>query len=303
MKRGRLPLTALRSFEAAGRHLSFSRAADELFVSQAAISRQIRDLERLLGTSLFSRLHRKVELTEAGDRLLAQVTTSFNDLDRALGEFAAPAAGDVVRLSVDPAVASCWLVSRLDRFHRQHPDIELMIEVDERIVDFSRREANLGLRFSRRATSWPQTEAERLATAVETPMISPALLASGPSLVVPDDVRAHTLLHEENRQCWEDWFRAAGAVEQSLPARRGPLLADPMLTRQAALLGHGVALGDLLLMHDTLATGALVTPFAAGVTVGTYWIAAHRMRDLSPAAHAVAAWIRAEIAECVPDLV
>jgi LysR family glycine cleavage system transcriptional activator len=303
MQRGRLPLTALRSFEAAGRHLSFSRAAEELFVSQAAISRQVRELERFLGKSLFTRLHRKVVLTEAGARLLAQVTASFNDLDRALGEFDRPHIAESVRLTVDPAVAACWLVPRLDRFRRTHPDIDLVLEVDPRLADFSRDEADLGLRFSYQATSWPGTEVERLASAAETPMISPALLASGPPLAAPDDLRAYTLLHEETRQHWEDWFRAAGGGERPLPARRGPLLADPSLTRQAALLGHGVALGDVLLMHDTLVAGDLVMPFATRVTVGTYWLAARRMRGLSLAARAVADWIRTEIAECVPELV
>lgn len=303
MKRGRLPLTALRSFEAAGRHLSFSRAAEELFVSQAAISRQIRELERTLRTSLFARLHRKVELTEAGSRLLARVTGSFNDLEDALQEFAGPKGADAVRLTVDPGIASCWLVPRMDGFHARHPTIDLVIEVDQRIVDFSRHEADLGLRFSYRNTSWPDTEVERLAAAVETPMMCPELLASGPPLTKPDDLRAYTLLHEENRQYWEDWFKAAGAGEHPLPTRRGPLLADPGLTKQAALLGHGVALGDLLLMHDELATGQLVMPLPARLTVGAYWLAARSMRDLSPAARAVADWIRAEIASCVPDLV
>jgi LysR family glycine cleavage system transcriptional activator len=302
MKRGRLPLTALRSFEAAGRNMSFSRAAAELFVSQAAISRQIRELERQLKANLFTRLHRRVELTEAGSRLLARVTASFDQLEDAIAEFAPAPVAESVRLTVDPSIAACWLIARLDRFRHLHPGIELVLEVDPRIVDFSRHDADLGLRFSYRATSWPDTEVERLALAVEAPMISPALIEAGPPLVAPDDLRGHTLLHEESRQHWEDWFRAAKASEQPLPVRRGPLLADPSLTRQAALLGQGVALGDLLLMHDDLAAGRLVMPFATRVPVGTYWLAAHRLRDLSPSARMVAEWIKAEVAACVPDL-
>ena len=102
MKRGRLPLTALRSFEAAGRHLSFSRAAEELFVSQAAISRQIRELEALIGRPLFDRLHRRVELTDAGHRLLDQLTRSFDDIDQRLSEIQADVAQTLLKISVEP---------------------------------------------------------------------------------------------------------------------------------------------------------------------------------------------------------
>ncbi|TIW71006.1 MAG: LysR family transcriptional regulator, partial [Mesorhizobium sp.] len=110
MKRGRLPLTALRSFEAAGRHLSFSRAAEELFVSQAAISRQIRELEAFLRQPLFHRLHRRVELTDAGQRLLDRLVRSFDDIDRVLSDLAASPAQSVVRVSVEPSLAAVWLV-------------------------------------------------------------------------------------------------------------------------------------------------------------------------------------------------
>lgn len=302
MKRGRLPLTALRSFESAGRHRSFSRAAEELFVSQAAISRQIRELETTLKTPLFVRLHRKVELTEAGARLLDQLTKSFDAIENTLEEFSPRAADNSVRLSVDPAVASCWLVPRLNRFRALHPDIELVIDVETRIIDFGNHDADLGLRFAYRATSWPDTEAERLAPGVETPMLTPSLLAAGSALDEPDDLRSYTLLHEENRQYWEDWFKAAGADEKPLPARRGPLLDDPALTRQAALLDHGAMLGDLLLMHDDLMAGRLVMPFASRITIGAYWIAARRFDELSDAARSVVAWIRDEVAICVADL-
>ncbi|SFL01332.1 LysR substrate binding domain-containing protein [Mesorhizobium albiziae] len=146
MKRGRLPLTALRSFEAAGRHLSFSKAAEELFVSQAAISRQIRELEGFLGRPLFDRLHRRVALTDAGQNLLTQLTISFDDIDRRLSAIAGAPVDNVVKVSAEPSFAACWLVPRLFAFRQLRPDIDIAIDVDPRLVEFRTHEAELALR-------------------------------------------------------------------------------------------------------------------------------------------------------------
>lgn len=296
MKRGRLPLTALRSFEAAGRHLSFSRAAEELFVSQAAISRQIRELETFLRQPLFERHHRRVELTDAGRRLLAQLVKSFDDIDRLLSELVAVPAQSVVRVSVEPSLASVWLVPRLNRFRQLRPDIDVSLEVDPRLIEFRSDQPELALRFSAHAISWPRSQAERLASTVDSPVLSPALLASGPTLEKPIDLAHYTLLHEENRQGWARWFEAAGVPADAVPAR-GPMLADASLSKQAALLGHGVALGDLLQIGGEVAAGALIKPFDIDVASGAYWLVARSLKDLSEPAAAFADWLRSEFAE------
>jgi LysR family glycine cleavage system transcriptional activator len=296
MKRGRLPLTALRSFEMAGRHLSFSRAAEELYVSQAAISRQIRELEAFLRQPLFHRLHRRVELTDAGRRLLDQLVRSFDDIDRLLSELVATPAQSVVRVSVEPSLASVWLVPRLNRFSRLRPDIDVSVEVDPRPIEFRSGQPELALRFSAHATSWPRSEAEMLASTVDSPVLSPALLASGPALRKPADLAHYTLLHEENRQGWARWFEAAGVPPDTIPAR-GPMLADVSLSKQAALLGHGVALGDFLQIGDEIASGALIKPFDIDVASGAYWLVARSLKDLPEPARAFADWIRGEFAE------
>ncbi|UVK52564.1 LysR family transcriptional regulator [Mesorhizobium sp. AR02] len=296
MKRGRLPLTALRSFEAAGRHLSFSRAAEELFVSQAAISRQIRELETFLRQPLFERHHRRVELTDAGRRLLAQLVRSFDDIDRLLSELVAVPAQSVVRVSVEPSLASVWLVPRLNRFRQLRPDIDVSLEVDPRLIEFRSDQPELALRFSAHAISWPRSQAERLASTVDSPVLSPALLASGPALEKPIDLARYTLLHEENRQGWARWFEAAGVPADAVPAR-GPMLADASLSKQAALLGHGVALGDLLQIGGEVAAGALIKPFDIDVASGAYWLVARDLRYLSEPAAAFADWLRSEFAE------
>ena len=295
MKRGRLPLTALRSFETAGRHLSFSRAAEELYVSQAAISRQIRELETFLRQPLFLRLHRRVELTDAGQRLLDRLVRSFDDIDRVLSELTASPAQSVVRVSVEPSLAAVWLVPRLNRFRQLRPDIDVSLEVDPRPIEFRSDQPELALRFSAHATSWPRSEAERLASTVDSPVLSPALLASGPPLVKPVDLRHYTLLHEENRQGWARWFQAAGVPADAVPAR-GPMLADVSLSKQAALLGHGVALGDLLQIGEELASGTLIKPFDIDVASAAYWLVARSLRNLPEPARAFADWIRSEFA-------
>lgn len=295
MKRGRLPLTALRSFEAAGRHASFSRAAEELFVSQAAISRQIRELEALLGTALFERLHRKVVLTDVGARLLAQMTGSFDSIDATISSIIDSGTARTVRVSVEPAFATAWLVPRLDRFRKLHTDIDVLIDFNPRVIDFHAGSAELALRYSAERTSWPETDAEKLTSLHDAPMLSPKLLEAGPAIRRPADLRNHTLLHEENRQYWEKWFSAAGVPEADTPVR-GPLLADMALVLQAALRGHGVALGCTFLARDDLSAGALTMPFETRIPAGAYWLCARDLKGLSEPGKAFADWIRAEVA-------
>jgi LysR family transcriptional regulator, glycine cleavage system transcriptional activator len=295
MKRGRLPLTALRSFESAGRHLSFSRAAEELFVSQAAISRQIRDLEVTLKAALFDRLHRKVVLTEAGHHLLRQLTSSFDAIDAALSEITTNAGASGVTVSVEPSIASEWLIPRLDRFRQLHPDIDILIDAEPRVIDFHADKADLAVRYSATKTSWPGTDAEKLISVFDTPMLSPGLLKSGPELSSPDDLRGYLLLHEETRHYWDRWFKAAGGHESPTIAR-GPLMTDMSLVLQAARRGHGVALGCLFLAHDDLENGALIRPFVTKIPSGACWLVARDLKALSEPAERVADWLRSEFA-------
>lgn len=291
MKRGRLPLTSLRSFEAAGRHLSFSRAAEELFVSQAAISRQIRELEAFVGKPLFERLHRSVELTEAGTALITRLTRSFDDIDRCLTE--AMATQCLVRISVEPSFASGWLVPRLNLFRTKRPDVDVSVDVDARLVEFRSHEADLAIRHSVTESSWPRTDAERLIDTTVTPVLSPTLLASGRPLMQPDDLRHYTLLHEENRDGWSRWFEAAGICD--LAPQRGPIFPDSALAAQAASLGHGVALGDTLLNNQQLQSERLVQPFETELPFGSYFLVAPDLESLSEPAKAFADWLKYEI--------
>jgi LysR family glycine cleavage system transcriptional activator len=291
MKRGRLPLTALRSFEAAGRHLSFSRAAEELFVSQAAVSRQIRELETLIGRPLFERLHRRVALTDAGQELLAQLTRSFDAIDVKLTQLQAEQPQAILRISVEPAFAGALLIPKLHRFQRLHPQIDVQVDADTRLVEFRRHEAEIAIRHSVSATSWPRTDARHLLDVALTPVMTPGLLASGP-LGSPKDLARHTLLHETDRNGWEHWFRAAGFPELAL--QRGPIFPDATLVMQACRLGHGIGLGDRRMEAEDLRANVLVRPFDIDAPFGAYWLVTPNFRKLSKPAAVFAAWIIAE---------
>jgi len=289
MKRGRLPLTALRSFEVAGRLLSFTRAAEELFVSQAAISRQIRELEAELGHPLFERRHRAVVLTPDGESLLHVLTESFDRIDDALSSITARAAEASVTISCEPTFAALWLVPNLIEFRSLHPEIEVRIDPDPRVIEFRTNEAMLAIRHSGPDAAWPRTEARRLAVAAMVPVMAPSLLAGGVPLARPEDIQQFELLHEENRRPWAEWFRLAGTSADV--AERGPVIADGALVLQSALRGHGVGLADPRFIAEDLAAGRLVQPFETSMPYGAYYLVARSFRTLPRPAAALADWI------------
>ena len=293
MKRGRLPLTALRSFESAGRHLSFSRAAEELYVSQAAISRQIRELEALIGKPLFERLHRKVELTEAGQALLSQLTTSFDDIDRRLSQIVSRPEQSPLRVSVEPSFAGEFLIQRLNSFRLQYPQIDISVDAESRLIEFRGNEAELAVRYGANARSWPRMQAKHLVDVLVTPVLASDLLASGAPLATPADLRHYTLLHDYNRDGWARWFQAMGLPDLAL--QRGPLFTDAALAMQAAKLGHGVALGDRILNGADLRAGLLVRPFEMEVPFGAYWLVAPDFQRLSWPAKTFSDWLVEEL--------
>lgn len=289
MKHGRLPLTALRSFEAAGRLESFTLAAEELFVSQAAISRQIRDLEQQVGKSLFARHHRRVRLTETGAQLLEVLTQSFDRIDTVLSEISREEAALLVSVSAEPSFAAGWLVPHLSEFRSLHPDIDIAVDSDARLIEFRSQEAELAIRHSATRTSWLRAEARHLVDSMMVVAISPELLAKGPALRHPEDLLQHVLLHEENRSLWSRWFAAAGVNSGGFD--RGPIFADGSLVLQAALHGHGVAILDALLADQEIRSRRLIQPFETAIQHGAYWLVSRDFRHLSVAAGEFARWV------------
>jgi len=290
MKRGRLPLTALRSFEAAGRLESFTLAADELFVSQAAISRQVRELEALLGTALFTRHHRKVRLSNEGARLLETLANAFDMIDARLEELRATKPVTLITVNAEPCFAGCWLVPHLADFQALHPQIDVSVESDSRLVEFRSDAAELAIRYSTTVSAWPRARARHLCDITMVPAVSPEMARSGTAFKTPADLLGYTLLHEETRDVWARWFANAG-LAPGAEAMRGPIFADGSLTLQAALRGHGVALVDTVLTRDDREAGRIVQLFDLSIPHGAYYLVAKNFDQLSPQAAALATWI------------
>jgi LysR family glycine cleavage system transcriptional activator len=289
----RLPsLNALKAFEAAARLKSFTEAATELFVTHAAVSRHIRELEQWLGTKLFIRTGRGVELTEAGRRFGSRLTPLFDAMAEATRDAAAQ--GDIRKLnvSVEPAIASRWIVPRLLRFQELHPDIELEIDPTSRLVDFRAGEADIGIRYGR--GNWEDVEAIKLADSVSFPVCSPGLVADQPN-IVPADLAQYTLLHEQRKQWWADWLKEAGV--EGVEDWRGPIFQGH-LAIEAAEAGQGFALADQILSTDSILEGWLVRPFSLDMKDhGSYWIVRAKGSKESPPARAFREWLMSEMAE------
>lgn len=289
MKRGRLPLTALRSFEVAGRLESFTLAAEELFISQAAVSRQIRELEQILGELLFERRHRSVVLTGSGRKLLAILTPSFDRIDECLEDIRGASVSSDLKISVEPSFAACWLVLRLPEFRRLHPDVEVSLDADPRTIEFRNGKAQIAIRHSATVTAWPRTESRHLIDVRAVPVIASDLLERGPPISSPHDIFAYGLLHEEARDGWSRWFEAAGvAMPQTA---RGPVYADDGLVLQAVLRGQGVALLDEAFAEEEIRAGRLRQLFDLTVPNGAYWLVTRSFNRLAPPAADFARWV------------
>ena len=292
MKRSRLPLTALRSFEVAGRLQSFTLAAEELSISQAAVSRQVRELEILLGKPLFERGHRSVSLTRSGEQMLSTLTPAFDEIGASVDRLRQDKAARTVIVSTEPSFASAWLVRNLSSFREEAPDIDLVLDADPRLVEFRAAKATLAIRHSADRSDWPRVEIRHLVDVKMIPVAAPHLLDKIPSINHPSELLQLPLLHEESRSVWQAWFAAAGVVT---PVQRGTVFTDGGLVLQAALQGEGVALIDAFFVQDDLQANRLCQPFQLSIPHGAYWLVAKRFTDLSRDAVGFMRWLEAKL--------
>ncbi|GGF45091.1 LysR family transcriptional regulator [Aliidongia dinghuensis] len=286
------PLAALRAFEAAGRHLSFSKAGDELLISQSAVSHHIRTLEASLGVTLFRREVRAVSLTPDGARYLASVRPAFDLLVEGTDAVTRTAKA-TVRVNLLASFATHWLVPRLGRFRARHPGIELMLDPAIGLVDLETSDADLAIRYGQ--GNWPGIEARRLMDERIAPVASPALIVRGPAIAAPADLLGHEILFSYSRTLfeWDSWSRAAGL---DLSTARRSLLHDYNIVLQAALDGQGVAIGRHRLVRDRLASGQLVQPLTLTVHAGIAWWLILPRRKPTRAAAAFVDWLAEEAA-------
>jgi LysR family glycine cleavage system transcriptional activator len=261
------PLNALRAFEVAARHNSFTGAAAELRVSHAAVSRHVRSLEARLGVTLFRRAKRGVELTEDGVRYLKAVSAAFESIAEATEALAKPK--DVrVRVSVEPAFAGRWLIRRLGRFQAAHPDVDVVLDASSRLVDLARDEADLAIRYGQ--GGWPGVRQDLVASSRIFAVGRKELRGRRRTAFAPDELRAFVLLHEDDGGLWRRWFAAAGVSDANVS--RGPRILETGLAIDAAVAGQGIALADEALIADDLASGRLVKLCDVALADGAYYL-------------------------------
>jgi LysR family glycine cleavage system transcriptional activator len=299
MSRQLPPLNGLRAFEAAGRHLSFTQAAHELNVTPAAISHQLKSLEQYLGVRLFQRRPQGLLLTEAGQRALPGVGEGFDRLAAAVAGLRSAEAARPLTVSVAPSFAVKWLVPRLEAFRERHPGTEIRIDAMERMVDFRQDDVDVGLRYGR--GHYPGLHVERLAAQTVFPVCSPWLMQGEAPLRTPADLRHHTLLQVDWSYAglaapdWPAWLADAGV--EGIDAEAGPCFGQQSMALQAAIAGHGVALGSALLVADDLAAGRLVRPFAHGLHEElTYFLVCLPEAAATPRVRQFRDWLFSELA-------
>jgi LysR family glycine cleavage system transcriptional activator len=294
----RLPsLNALRAFEAAGRHLSFTKAADELHVTPAAVGHQVKALEQDLGVRLFQRLNRALVLTEAGRALLPGLEDIFYQLAVVIEEFKRRDTDRPLTVSLPPSLTAKWLLPRLERFRQLHPEIDVRIDATNEVVDLIRGGVDIGLRYG--SGDYPGLRVDCLMSEEVFPVCSPRLLEGRHPLRVPDDLRWHTLLHADyppQNDYWPDWsmwLHTAGVKD--VDTSRGLRFNRTALSLQAAIEVQGVALGSRVLAGDDLKTGRLVRPFELSTPVGfAYYMVCAEARSEEPRVAAFREWIIAE---------
>ena len=284
------PLNALKAFEAAARHLSFTRAAQELHVTQAAISHQVKHLEQWLALTLFERKGRTLSLSPHGKAYLRDLSGLFDGLAAATARLTDDASGGPLRITVLPSFASKWLLPRLGRFHAAHPQIDLQISTSADLCDLSRSDYDLGIRSG--LGRWPGLQAELIAHEWLTPLCSPSLLASAPLQSVADLGR-HTLLHDRPGNQWQRWLESVGAP--GVEARSGSGFSDSALVLQAAIDCRGVAMGRLFLAADDIAAGRLLQPFTQQLANDfDYWLVYPKAAAAKPKVAAFRDWLLTE---------
>ncbi len=309
------PLNAFRAFEAAARHLSFKKAAEELHVTPAAISHMVKALEDQLEVRLFRRLTRALELTDAGKAALPKVQEAFDSLAVAVERTRSHAKAGPLAVSAPPLFAARWLVPRLTRFTELHPEIKLRISSAVAAIDDgggvpaeseaaeTDEDTLVTIRFGR--GRYPGARIDWLFDAAYSPVCSPRLLKGGRPLATPEDLRHHTLLHDDTvrdvaeRLSWEAWLKAAGV--SGVDPARGPRFTNSALAIDAAVDGLGVALGVKPLVADDIAAGDLVAPFDVEVESGfAYYFVCDEAVAERPQVIAFRDWLLREAAAAQP---
>lgn len=286
------PLNALRAFEAAARHLSFTKAADELNVTQAAISHQVKGLEDVLGVTLFRRFNRRLMLTDAGQTYLPALSEAFDRIEVATRRMRLEDETGPLKVTVANSFAAKWLLPRMPAFRARYPDIDVMIAASDSVVDLTRDDFDMGVRFG--LGTYPGLKVDLLFDDEVFPVCSPKLLEGEHPLHGPADLTHHTLLHDQIGHSelpdWPLWCRAANVKLPNI--ERGPRYSHSSLVIQAAIDGQGVGLMRSSLVSLDLEAGRLVRPFGPSLksNYACYIVSLESMAD-RPKVKAFREWL------------
>lgn len=300
MRRRRLPpLNSLRAFEAVARHLSVTKAADELAVTPAAVSHQIKTIEDHLGVDLFQRTKGILLLTDAGQAILPGIRDGFENLQAAIDQIDNVGDSGVLTISVAPSFAAKWLLPRLERFQAKYPDIDVRVGASMSLTDFHSDGVDLAIRYG--AGKYAGLHHERLLAETVFPVCSPKLLKGKQRLDTVSALKDQILLHDDSPDddpscpTWSMWLKAAGAAD--IDGARGPRFNQSSLVVEAAVLGRGVALGKASLTAADLAEGRLVKPFGTAVPVDfAYWLVCPEPKLALRKVALFAEWLKSEAA-------
>lgn len=269
MKRSLLPLNALRAFDAAARHMSFKLAADDLSVTPAAISQQIRSLEDFLGVELFRRTNRSLVLTETAQLSLAPLKQAFEYMEEAVDILTDAKSSNVLKVSVSPSFASKWLVPRIANFYARRPDAVVKIEATLHVTDFMVEDTDLAIRYGN--GKYENVYIEEILRETIFPVCAPDVVQGGEPCKTACEVLKHTLIHDDSfveddsAPNWSMWLKAAGvAMPDGVPALH---FNNNALAIEAAAAGRGIALARSVIAEEDLKAGRLVKPFGEGVPV------------------------------------
>jgi len=261
------PLNALKAFEAVARSNSVTRAAEELSVTQGAVSQQVKALEATLGVKLFNRERQRLVITEAGRDYLAVVRDAFDQIAVGTDRIVQRQRSGVLTVSVSSDFAAKWLVNRLGRFADAHPDVDLRVSVADRQVDFAREDVDLAVRHG--DGNWPGLDIVQLCSERLFPVCSPKLMG-GRNRLAALDLLEFPLLRLDDGTTWNRWFDAAGVAD---PSHHGLILNRASVLIDAAIDGQGVALARTALAAWDIINGRLLIPVDVSLAMAnTYWI-------------------------------
>lgn len=289
MLRSHLPLNALRAFEASARHLSFTRAAIELCVTQAAVSHQVKSLEAQLNVTLFKRLPRGLMLTSEGESLLPVLREAFDRIALTLDQFEGGHYREVLTVGAVGTFAVGWLLPRLADFHSRYPLIDLRLSTHNNRVDVAAEGLDYAIRFG--AGAWHGTDACPLLEAPLTVLCVPQIAEQ---LRSPADVLKHTLLRSYRADEWNLWFQAAG-LPSDTRVPRSVVFDSSLAMMEAALQGAGVALAPALMFSRQLESDVIRQPFEVEITTGSYWLTRLQSRAETSAMVAFKGWLRERV--------